>query len=537
MSTTVIGTRAPRVEGVEKVTGAALYSADVLLPGMVWGKSLRRPYPYARIKRLNTSKARALPGVLAVITGSDIRNVLVGRRLRDQHILAADVVRFMGERVAAVAAEDKDVADAALELIEVEYEELEPLLDPLKAMDADAPLLHPDLRSYKGLPPTLPEHLRNVHAYSRIERGDLAAGFASADEIVEGTYSTAMVHQAYIEPHAAAVSVDAEGRVHVWAAQKQPFGLREMLAEALDLPLEMVVYEYSRVGGEFGGKGALMDVPLCYYLSKACGRPVRMVMTYTEEFLAANPRHPSYVQLKTGVKRDGTITAHEVKIIFDSGAYGAFKPVPGVDLGGARKAGGAYRVPASSIESFIVYTNHVPGGFMRAPGDPQVLFALESHVDEIAHKLGMDPLEFRRKNILRQGDANATGEVWADLRAREVLDAAIASSNYGQPKPRPHIGRGMAITNRHIGGGDSQALLRIDAGGRVTVVTGTPDAGQGSHTIQRQIVADVLTIPETQVDVVARGTDEAVYDGGIGGGKTTHVTGRAIMMAAEQAVA
>ncbi|MFI5266769.1 MAG: xanthine dehydrogenase family protein molybdopterin-binding subunit, partial [Chloroflexota bacterium] len=401
---TVIGERVPRVEGVEKVTGAALYSANVLLPGTIWGKTLRSPHVYARIKSIDVSKAKALPGVLAVITAKDIKNNLIGKRLRDQRILADGVVRFIGERVATVAAEDKDVAEAAVDLIEVEYEELEPLLDPLAAMSDDAPVLHPDFASYAGIPPNLP-NVKNIHAYTKMERGDLAAGFAEADKIVEGSYFTAMQHQAYIEPSATTLLIDDEGRVHVWSAQKQPYGLRDWLAQALELPVEQVVFEYTRVGGEFGGKGSLNDAPLCYYLAKATGRPVRMVMTYTEEFVAGNPRHPSYVQLKTGVKRDGTIVAHEARVLFDSGAYGGYKPVPTVDLGGARKYGGAYRIPNARLESFIVYTNHVPGGVMRAPGDPQVNFALESHIDELAGKLGMDPLEFRRHNILHQGDS------------------------------------------------------------------------------------------------------------------------------------
>ena len=531
---TVIGTRAPRVEGVEKVAGQALYSANVLLPGTIWGKSLRSSHVYARIKRIDTSKARALPGVLAVITAKDIKNNLIGKRLRDQRILADDVVRFVGERVAAVAAEDKDVAEDALDLIEVEYEELEPLLDPLTSMTDEAPVLHPEFETYVGRPPNLPS-IKNVHAYTKIERGDLAGGFAEADQVVAGTYSTAMVHQAYIEPNAAVVSIDEEGRVHVWLAQKQPYGLRDWLAQALELPIEQVVFEYTRVGGEFGGKGSLNDAPLCYYLAKATGRPVRMVMTYTEEFVAGNPRHPSCITLKTGVKRDGTIVAHEARVIFDSGAYAGYKPVPTVDLGGARKFAGAYRIPNVKLESFIVYTNHVPGGFMRAPGDPQMSFALESHIDEVAYKVGLAPLEFRLHNLLHEGDVSGGGEQWQDLRGREVLEAAVAGSNYGKPKPRPNIGRGMAISNRHIGGGDAEVLIQIDGEGQVTLVTGTPDAGQGSHTIQRQIIAEMLGVPMDEVRVVVGNTDQAPFDPGVGAGRTTHVTGRAVMDAVQKA--
>ncbi|HLG71187.1 MAG TPA: xanthine dehydrogenase family protein molybdopterin-binding subunit [Chloroflexota bacterium] len=533
---TVIGERVPRVEGVEKVTGRALYSANALIPGTIWGKCARSPYAYARIKSIDVSKAKALPGVLAVITAKDIKNNLVGKRVKDQPILAEDVVRFIGERVAAVAAEDKDVAEQAVDLIEVEYEELDPLLDPLTAMSDAAPLLHPNYESYVGKSPAVPAGMKNVHAYGKWEKGDVAAGFAEADEIVEGRYTTARMHQAYIEPHASVVSIDNEGRVHVWSAQKQPYGLRDALAQALEMPIENVVYEYTRVGGEFGGKGHIMDVPLCYYLAKATGRPVRMIMTYTEEFMAANPRHPGFIEFKTGVKKDGTIVAHQSRVLFDGGAYGGYKPVPTVDLGGARKAGGAYRIPNTSMESVIVYTNHVPGGFMRAPGDPQVLFALESHIDEIAYKLGLDPLEFRRHNILRPGDANAAGEKWEDLRAVEVLEAAVAKSNYGKAKPKPNIGRGMAITNRHIGGGDAEALIQIDSQGQVTLVTGTADAGQGSHTVQQQILAELLSIPLSQIRVTPGNTDVAPFDPGVGGGRTTHVTGQAVVQAAGKAV-
>jgi CO/xanthine dehydrogenase Mo-binding subunit len=412
---------------------------------------------------------------------------------------------------------------------------LDPLLDPMRSMSDGAPVLHPELRSYKGLPP-IPEHLENVQSYGCIERGDLAAGFADADEIVEGTYFSPMTHQAYLETHAAIVSIGDDGRVHIWAPQKNPFRLRAQMAEALGLPEERVVYEFTRMGGDYGNKGALMDAPLCYYLAKACGRPVRMVMTYTEEFVALSPRHPAYMQLRTGIKRDGTITAHEVRLIFDGGAYGAYKPVPAVDVGGWRKAGGCYRMPNVKIESFMVYTNHVPGGFMRAPADSQVIFALESHVDEIAARLGMDPLEFRRHNLLRQGDANAIGEVWRDLRAREVLEAAVAGSDYGKPKPRPNVGRGMAITHRHIGGGDGEAILRISADGSVALMTGTPDAGMGAHTMQQQVAAEVLTLPLDRVTVEFGNSDVIPLDPGIGAGRTTHVSGRAVMATAEKAV-
>ncbi|HLG74214.1 MAG TPA: xanthine dehydrogenase family protein molybdopterin-binding subunit, partial [Chloroflexota bacterium] len=537
MAISVIGQRARRVEGVEKVTGSCEYSANFTLPGTIWGKAVRSPYAYARIKSIDVSKARAFPGVLAIITAKDIDNVLTGRALYDHRILAEDVVRFVGEKVAAVAAEDKAIAEQAAELVEVEYEPMEPLLDPLKSMTDDAPTLHPDYYTYRGRPPGMPDGLKNVQSYGIVTKGDVEAGFAEADLIYEATYLTPMTHQAYIETHAALVSIAEDGRVHVWAPQKSPFRLRTMMADALGLPEGKVVYEFTRMGGDYGNKGALMDAPLCYYLAKATGRPVRMVMTMTEEFMALSPRHPGYMTLKTGVKRDGTIVAHDARLIWDGGAYAAYKPTPAVDIGGWRKAGGCYRIPNTRIESFLVYTNHQPGGFMRAPADSQVIFAMESHVDEIAARLGMDPLDFRHHNLLRQGDASPIGEVWKDIRAREVLDAAIAGSNYGKPKPRPNIGRGMAITHRHIGGGDGEAILTFAEDGSITLMTGTPDAGMGAHTMQQQVAAAILTIPLERIKVEWGNSDVIPNDPGIGAGRTTHVSGRAVQATAEKAVA
>ena len=534
MAATVIGQRAPRTEGADKVTGRARYALDTRLAGAVWGKTLRSPHAYARIVGIDASRARALPGVLAVITAKDIRNVLHGRRTHDQPLLAETEVRFIGEKIAAVAAEDPAIAEAAIELIEIEYDVLEPIVDPSMAMSHEAPVLHPNQASYKGLP-KLPEGAKNLQSYNSWTKGDIAVGFAEADEIFEDTYTTAMTHQAFLEPQGGAVAVESDGTIRVWGTQARPLAMRQALAEALDVPEERVVYEFVRVGGDYGNKGGLMDVPLAYYLAKQCGRPVRMVHTYTEEFTAGSPRHPSTMTLRTGVKRDGTITAHEARLVFAGGAYAGYKPTPAVDVGGARKAGGVYRIPHCRIQSFIAYTNHVPGGFMRAPGDSQAIFAMESHVDEIARKLGIDPLEFRLKNLMQEGDSDPTGEVWRDLRWREVVDAAVAGSNWGKPKP-PNVGRGIGITHRHIGEGEAEALLRFSPNGQITLVTGTPDAGQGAHIMQQQVVAAVLTLPLEQVTIEPVGSDVMPFDPGLGAGRTTHLSGGAAFTTATKAV-
>lgn len=525
MTLTVVGQRVPRIEGADKVSGRALYTADAQLPGILWGKVLRSPHAHARIVRINAEKAKSVSGVHAVITGQDIPYTLVGRRLRDVPVLARDLVRMVGDRVAAVAADDRDAAEEALALIEVEYEELDPILDPLEAIKPGAPLLHPDLRSYQGLPQTLPEDVPNIHSYLERSRGDLEAGFAEADVIVEGTYRTAMQHQAYIEPHASTVHIDETGRVHVWASNKSPYTLRAHTAQALGLPEDRVVVEHVRIGGEFGGKGAVMDIPIAYHLARLSGRPIRMVMTYNEEFLAGNPRHPSVIRFKTGVKKDGGITAHHAVTVFDSGAYGGFKPVPDVSLGGGLKTGGCYRIPNVKLQAYCAYTNHVPGGFMRAPGDPQAAFATESHFDVVARKLGVDPLEFRRKNVIQPGEASPAGMQWKDMIVPEVLDAAIAASNWGRPKSRS-VGRGVAVIHRHQGAGENQTQVALYGDGRVRLTTGVPDAGQGSHTAMRQIAAEVLTIPMEQIEIRVGNTDEAPPDPGIGGARHMHTAGQ-----------
>jgi CO/xanthine dehydrogenase Mo-binding subunit len=576
----VVGQRIGRVEGPDKVTGRAPYTADILLPGALWGKVLRSPVPYARITSINAERARALPGVQAVITGQDIPHVLVGRNMRDVPVLCWDVVRYVGDRVAAVAADDKDLAEEALSLIEVEYEELEPLLDPLEAIQPGAPPLHPDIQSYHGLPQNLPPDVPNIHCYMEKKRGDLAAGFAEADVIVESEYSSAMMHQGYIEPHACAVQIGEDGRVHVWTSNKNWYTIVAHLAAALGLPKEQIVVEFTRVGGEFGGKGAVMDVPIAYHLARAAGRPVKIVMTYNEEFLAGNPRHSSVVKLKTGVKRDGTIVAHQATTVFDSGAYGGFKPVAGNVLGGGLKTGGCYRIPNVELKAYIAYTNHIPGGFMRAPGDPQGTFAAESHFDTVARKLGMDPLEFRRKNVIVEGDAAPSGEVWKDLKAADVLEAAGEAAGWsaqsgtagrrpptaaaGEETTRRHgdtssplplgegqgegvpgtpavggrpsavRGKGIALINRHIGGGESKTGVELFADGTLRLTSGVQDAGQGCHTIMAQVAAEVLTIPFEQIQVRLGSTDVAPPDPGIGAARHTHIAGQSAYQGAEE---
>jgi CO/xanthine dehydrogenase Mo-binding subunit len=522
-----IGQPVGRAEGPEKVTGTAIYPADINLPGTLVGKCLRSPYPYARIKSIDASAARRVPGVHAVLTGFDLPDVLIGRMLRDMPILARDVVRFAGQKVAAVAAEDADSAEEALTRIEVEYEELTPVLDPLAAMQPDAPVLHPRFQSYIGRSNRPQEH-PNIVDHAVWQKGDVEQGFAEADYVFEHTFRTQHQHQGYIEPHASVVYLDEQGRAQVWLNSKMPFQVRQQLAEGIDLPQERVRINPTFIGGDFGGKGSYMDTHVAYWLSKATGRPIRMVMTYVEELMAANPRHPAVMTFKTGVKRDGTITARHAKLIFDSGAYAAFKPARGVTYGS--RCAGPYKMGHMRVDAYMVYTNHVPCGSMRAPGDPQSVFASEAQLDLIARELGMDPYDFRMKNLIEDGDETPLGHHLKNVMGKKTLTAAIQEAGYHQPKPSipgKRVGRGVAIYERHIGAGTSTAKVSIDADGTVTLYTALRDTGTGFYTVLRQIVGQELGVPYNEIRLVPWTTDDIPFDTGVGGSRVTHVGGQA----------
>ncbi len=537
MAFAVVGQPIVRDEGPAKVTGAARYTADVPLRGALWAKCLRSPLPHARIVRIDTSRAQRLPGVRAVLVGTDFPASLMGRRLKDQPIVARERVRFIGERVAAVAAVDLDTAEEALHLIDVEYEELPAVFDVWAAMAPDAPILHPDLLSYEGLygKPTIP----NVHSHIVVERGDLEQGFAESDLVFEHTFTTPSQHQGYLEPYSVLVGIDASGRPDVWMSNKGPFNLRAHLAAALDMPEDWVRCNPANIGGEFGGKGSPMDAPVAYQLARRTGRPVRIVMTYTEELIAGNPRHPATIRLKTGVKRDGTLVARDSLALWNSGAYGGHKPVPTVHILGGLEAAGSYRIPNLRMDSRCVYTNQIPGGFMRSPGQPQMAFAFESQMDIMAHELGLDPVEMRLRNVIREGDTSGRGHKYRNVQGERTIRAAVAAGGLDQPKPAPTtagglVGRGLALVDRGIGGGETGVVLRLRPNGSVEVRYGVPDQGVGMATMLRQVVAEALGLPIAQVTAVPADTDTVPYDAGAGASRHTYIAGRAGLNAAEE---
>lgn len=534
MELRVVGRPMGRIEGPEKVGGKTLYTADVCLPGMVWGKCLRSPIAHGKILQMDPTKAKKVKGVLAVLTGEDLPPVRVGLSLQDIPVLAQGKVRFVGEKVAAVVAEEMDVVEEALSLIQVDYEELPSVFDPTKAMEPDAVLIHEELGSYKGFHHPA-ENIPNVFALQNWSAGDLSIGFKEADVVLDHTFRTQPAHQAYIEPHAAAVAIDSSDRIEVWASCKAPFRLKEQLSKQLNLPRDRIRVNVIAVGGDFGGKGSMMDVPLCYFLAKTAGRPVKMVMTYAEEFMAGDPRHPSMVRLKTGVKKDGRLIARQAEVIFNSGAYAAFKPGEVPNLGGATHATGVYRIPNFTIRSYGVYTNSVPCGYYRAPGQPQVVFAVESHTDLIARELGMDPLELRLKNLLQDGDKLPGGRGVEKVRCRETLEAAAKKAGWGKAKAGKNVGRGIGVSFRHVGGsGEANAEISASPDGKITVLTAVPDTGTGTHTLLRQIAAEVLTMSPGEVQVEIGDTETFETDAAPGGSKITSMSGQAVLEAAQE---
>ncbi len=524
----IIGAPTTRSEGPEKVTGRAVYATDVTLPGMLWAKILRSPIAYGRIKSINTDKAAVLPGVRAVITGKDVEGLLIGRKIYDMPLLASDVVRFIGEKVAAVAADSEAIAEAAVALIEAEYEEFEPSLDPLEAVKSGAELLHPDIQSYRGLLHPI-ETPSNVFVDLTWKKGDVEAGFRRADLILENMFTTAPVHQAYIEPHSCVVSARAAGGGDIWACSKVPFALREQVANAFGKSPGEFIVRPCYIGGCFGGKGDFMDVPMCYMLSLKSGRPVKIVMDYAEEFIAGNPRHAAIVNVKTGVKYDGTLVAHKMEYIYDSGAYGAFKPQG--YLVGPKEAAGPYRIPNVYINEKLVYTNKIPCGHMRAPGEPQGFFANESQMDLIARRLKMDPVAFRKKNLMRDGDVSPIGHRVPHIKSDEIVLKAVNASGYDKAK-RKHVGRGIAMAQWLPLGGEAHAFVALDERGEVCVSTAMVDQGAGTYTAMRQIAASELHVAADEVRYEILDTSRVGPDTGIGASRGTRIFGSATRAAA-----
>jgi carbon-monoxide dehydrogenase large subunit len=436
-------------------------------------------------------------------------------------VLADGTVRYMGEKVAAVAAESEEAAERAAELIEVEYEELPVVTNVTQALASDAPLLHPKVREYKGLLHEIASP-GNVFVDLKWNKGDVEEGFRQSDLVVESSFSVPAVHQAYIEPHSCVVQVKSDGSAEVWASTKAPFAMRDQVGSVFQIPSSSIVIHPCYVGGDFGGKGDSNEVALCYALSRKTGRPVKFLIDYSEELLAGNPRHGAMIKIKTGVKRNGLIIAQYMEMIFDSGAYGAYRPQG--YLVGAHESFGPYRIANARIDEKYVYTNKFPCGYMRAPGHPQGVFAVESQADMVSKRLGMDPAEFRRRNFMHDGDHFPLGESIAHVRVSEALDKALETSGYRAPKAK-NVGRGCAVGNWVSKGGESYAFVKIDETGEVTLSTAVTDTGPGAYTIMRQIVSQELEVPLDSIRMEIVDTTRVLKDTGVRGSSSTRVHG------------
>jgi CO/xanthine dehydrogenase Mo-binding subunit len=523
-----------RVEGPLKVSGRARYTSDVRLPGMLIARFLLSPHPHARIASIDTTAAKAVPGVHAVLTSEDIGERRFGRYLYDWPVLAFDRVLFVGQRVAAVAAETVDAAQEAIDRIVVDYEELPAVFDAEEALADGAPILHPDPSGYYYLTGDrpLPPH-RNLQGYRLVRKGeeDIERVFAQAYRVFEDEYLGPKQHQGYIEPHVCVVWIDEAGHVRVFSTNKAPFSLRHQLSVVTGEPVANITVDSMFIGGDFGGKGHSIEEFPCYFLAKATGRPVKALMTYAEELGACNPRHDGKIYLRTGVTSEGKIIAHQSRAYYNGGAAGGAKPMPGLLFPTGFGALQVYSVPNTHMEVFMSYTNTVPGGHMRAPGATLAALAGEEHVDHIARDLGIDPLEFRLVNALRHGQTGPMGEENANPRAVEVLEAVKRDTNWGEPLP-PNHGRGIALRLRDVGQGKTEMVLRLLPDGNLEALYATPDQGSGSATVLRRVAAAVLSVEPGRIQIRYGTTSDAPPDPGSGASRVTHIVGRAAILAA-----
>ncbi|MDB5432865.1 MAG: oxidoreductase [Caulobacter sp.] len=534
----VVGTRPIRPDGVDKVTGKAAFGADIHLPGMVIGKILRSPHPHARIVSIDTRKARALPGVKALVTADDFPDLPDvdfeagegAATLRDiaHNVMARGKVLYDGHAVAAVAAISPWICDEALALIEVKYEVLPHVIEVEAAMAADAPILNENqVTQGLGAKPDTPS---NIAKRTVLNRGDLEAGFAEADMIVEGRYRTQPVHQGYIEPHACAASMSADGQGEVWSSSQGQFVIRALCAKLMGAEMADIKVTPAEIGGGFGGKTTVYLEPVALALSKQCGAPVKMTMTRDEVFRATGPTSGGVIEVKLGAKKDGTLVAAQVELKYQAGAF------PGSPVGAAcMTALACYDIPNFLITGWDVITNTPKVAAYRAPGAPAAAFGVESAMDELAERLGIDPIVLREKNGVRDGVKASYGPTFKDIGFQETLAAAKAHPHYSAPLA-PGVGRGVAAGFWFNIGGESTAAVHITEDGSAVVVSGNPDIG-GSRASMAMMAAEVLGLAVEKVRPIVGDTASIGYSMLTGGSRTTFATGMAVTQAAEKVVA
>jgi CO/xanthine dehydrogenase Mo-binding subunit len=530
----VVGTSPARVDAYDKVTGRAAFISDVRIPGVVHAKLWRSPLPHARIRGIDTQAAAASPGVLAILTADDLAayDRFFGPAYKDQPILALDRVRYAGEPVVAVIAESERQAETAVDLIDVDLEELPAVTTLDEALASDAPLLHEELRTaghFRDLSNLRPMPGTNICHHFHFARGDVEQGFDAADQVFEHTFTFPMVHHYSMEPHVAIAQVEHE-QITVWASTQHPFPVRKELAEMFHLPLSHVQVIVPYLGGAYGNKSYTKIEPLVVAMAHKVGRPVRLALTVEESFTLVR-RAAARVIMKTGVKRDGTIVARQCTAHFQIGAYADVGPRIVQKAG--YTAGGPYRIPHLCIDTYAVYSNTVNSVAFRGYGVPQLAWAYESQMDIMAERLGLDPLDLRLKNLLRRGEEFAPGDLPVDADFHGDLRRAAEAVGWGQPAA-PQCGRGLAcVIKAPLAPSVSSALVRMHADGSATLLSGTVEIGQGARTVLSQIVAEELALPLSRVRLAQPEFGMGTYDQATSSSRSTTLMGLALQTAAQ----
>lgn len=535
-----VGSSAPQVDGLDRVTGRTPFVINLELPRMVHARILRSPHAHARIVRLDTAAAVAAPGVVAVVSRDDFQPGSVphagyGRLFADQDIVALDRVRYVGDIVAAVAATSIEAADEALALIDIEYEPLPAVFSIDEALAPDAPLVHdprPSVRDHVAQVIIDAGGASNLCSTFRLRHGDVPKAMREAAVTRTDTFESQPVSHVALEPHACVVDF-ANGGLSVWTSAQMPHAIRTQLAETFELPLTRVQVIVGPVGGGFGAKGGVKFEPIAAVLAKKAGRPVKLVLRRDEEFVTLM-RHPSRISITTGLTRDGLICAREVKAHYNTGAYADVGPM--VVRNAGMILGGPYRIPAINIDAWTVWTNLVPAGAFRGFGVPQAVWAAESHMDALAAQAGIDPIELRARNVIVPGDTFATGQVVDDVHYERLLQSVTTAGVSPAPQPthgRRRRGSGVALSVKGtITPSTSAATVRMNADGSVNVLTSSVDVGQGVRTILAQIASDRLTLELGAVAVSNPDTDLTPYDQQTSSSRTTFSMGRAVETAA-----
>ena len=538
--TTIIGQPMKRIEGDKKVTGATRYVDDLQLPGMLHGRLVTSIYGHAEINGIDTSAALAVPGVVAVYTGKDVHPTGNEPADRNHHMLARDKALYFGQPVAVVVATSESIAAEAAELVEVDYTQIDAVIDPLKAMERDAPVVRKkategsewagaDARDRHGRRRAgYLEASRQHHHAARFTRGDVAVGFSDADQIVERRYITNWVHQSYIEPHGSVAVPDPLGNLTVYTTTQGQFYTRNATAEILGLHQNQIRLIGMEVGGGFGGKAVMLE-PLAGWIALRHKAPVKINMTRSEELSAGNPAPGSVIDIKIGGKQDGTITAIEARLVFDSGCY------PGTPVTvAALMSGGYYRTDNLTLLGYEVLTNKTGNGPYRAPGAPQATFAIEQAVDELAGKLGWDPVEFRLHNCSVEGDPQPNGVPWPRIGLKEILEVIRDHPAYRDRSNGSNAGVGVAIGGWPGGVEPCAANIRVETDGSLVVQLGSTDI-TGTNTVMAQLAAEAFGTTPDNVNIESADTGSAPYAGMSGGSKVTYTVGPAVIRAAQAA--